>query len=103
MNTLIQIAYTLIERMDFFMRKERNCGMPYPMYQGGMMPAMPSMMPTPQPMGPYMTSTNTIEQQLNSMQEQINNLDNRVTRLENGKTNTTTNENKYNDSNYYML
>ena len=81
------------------MRKERNCGMPYPMYQGGMMP----MMPTPAPINPYMASTNTIEQQLNSIQEQINNLDNRVTRLENGKVNTPSYDNKYNDSNYYML
>lgn len=86
------------------MRKERNCAMPYPVYQGGMMPAMPSMMPTPQPIGPYMTSTNTIEQQINTMQEQINNLDARVSRLENNKPNSnTTYNNKYNDSNYYML
>jgi len=85
------------------MRKERNCGMPYPVYQGGMMPAMPSMMPTPQPIGPYMTSPNTIEQQLNTMQEQINNLDARLSKLEGTTKNTTNYTNKYNDSNYYML
>ena len=81
------------------MRKERNCGAMYPMYQGGMMP----MMPTPAPMGPYMQQTNNYDMQLNNIQEQINNLDQRVTKLENGKINTTTYNNKYNDSNYYML
>jgi hypothetical protein len=80
------------------MRKERNCGM-YPMYQGGMMP----MMPTPAPIGPYMNNNGTIDQQLNNLQEQINNLDSRLTKLENAKINTTTYNNKYNDSNYYML
>ena len=81
------------------MRKERNCNGMYPMYQGGMMP----MMPTPAPIGPYIPQNNNIDMQLNNIQEQINNLDQRVTKLENGKINTTTYNNKYNDSNYYML
>ena len=81
------------------MRKERNCGMYTPMYQGGMMP----MMPTPAPIGPYMPQNNNYDMQINNMQEQINNLEQRVTKLENGKINTTTYNNKYNDSNYYML
>jgi len=82
------------------MRKERNCGMPYPMYQNGMMPI---------PMAPGMNPTqiyqnNNIQDQINSMQNQINNLDNRITKLEtNTKAETNNYNTKYNDSNYYML
>ena len=89
------------------MRKERNCGMPYPVYQNGMMPIMPiNMAPGMNQMNPNMqyTNNNFLEQQLNSIQDQINSLDNRVSKLEMGsKNNQTTYNNKYNDSNYYML
>ena len=90
------------------MRKERNCGMPYPVYQNGMMPIMPiNMAPNMNQMNPnmqYYTSSNTIEQQMNTMQEQINNLENRVSKIEMSmKSNQTNYNTKYNDSNYYML
>ena len=45
---------------------------------------------------------NNVEQQINNMQQQINSLENRVAKLE-SKSNTTTYNNKYSDSNYYML
>jgi flagellar capping protein FliD len=78
------------------MRKERNCGMPYPMYQNGMMPI---------PMAPTMNyQNNIIQDQINSMQNQISNLENKVTKLEtNMKAETNNYNTKYNDSNYYML
>ena len=90
------------------MRKERNCGMPYPVYQNGMMPIMPiNMAPGMNQMNPnmqYYTSSNSIEQQIKGMQDAINNLDKRVSKLEmNQKANDTTYNTKYNDSNYYML
>ena len=66
--------------------------MGYPMYQGGFQ----------QPMMPNMgVSQNTFEQQLNNIEQQINLLDKRVTRLENLNNNNL--NNKYNDSNYYMV
>ena len=66
--------------------------MGYPMYQGGFQ----------QPMMPNMgISQNTFEQQLNNIEQQINLLDKRVTRLENLNNNNL--NNKYNDSNYYMV
>lgn len=96
------------------MKKVRNCGEPmYPNFSvNGTMPIMsvptPIMMPpqnysTPQNYTPnYNTTYNNIEQQINNMQQQITNLENRVSKLE-SKANTTTYNNKYNDSNYYML
>lgn len=74
--------------------------MGYPMYQG--MPGMSGMMGMPNMTG--MTSgisSNTFEQQINNIEQQINLLDQRVTRLE-GLNNNNIN-NKYNDSNYYMV
>jgi hypothetical protein len=82
------------------MKKNRSCG-------GGIMYPMYSTMPMMQPpvMGPipsYQAQTNNnIETQINNIQEQINSLENRVSKLE--SKNTTTYNNKYNDSNYYML
>ena len=81
------------------MRRERNCGMPYPMYQNGMMP-----IPMAPNMNPNQIYTNNIQEQISSMQDTINNLDKRVSKLEmNNKTSETTYNTKYNDSNYYML
>ena len=62
----------------------------YPMYQGGFQPNM---------MGGI--SSNTFEQQINNIEKQINLLDQRITRLEN--LNNSNINNKYNDSNYYMV
>lgn len=91
------------------MKKNRNCG-------GGMYPtftqAVPMVGMQPPMMGPqytspafsqtYAQSYNNVEAQMNNMQEQINSLENRVSKLE-SKSTTTYNNNKYNDSNYYML
>lgn len=62
------------------MGKDRNCGMPYPIYpmpQGyqGMVPMMPNQTMS-------MPGSNTIEQQLNSLSNQVSNLEKRVTSLE---------------------
>ncbi len=55
------------------MKKDRNCGMPYPIYQ----PMMPGMMPMPN------YPTNSLEQQVNNLNNQISNLERRVSNLEN--------------------
>lgn len=68
--------------------------MGYPMYQGGFQPNMMNMAN----MG---ISQNTFEQQINNLEQQINLLDKRLTRLENLNNNNF--NNKYNDSNYYMV
>ena len=87
------------------MKDKRDCNMNYPIYQ------QPMMVP---PMGypvnyfgqrggiPNNTQNN-YDQRLNNIEQQLNLLDQRVTRLENLGTNNTTNYNKYNDSNYYMV
>lgn len=86
------------------MKDKRNCNnnMNYPVYpQPMMMPPMgyPNYQPYNYNVG---VTANTIEQQLNNLEQQINLLDQRVTRLE--KTNMNNNyNNKYNDSNYYMV
>ena len=88
------------------MRKERNCGMPYPVYQNGMMPIMPiNMAPNMNPMNPNMQyyTSNSIEQKINAIDEALNNLDKRVSKLEANSKATTDYNTKYNDSNYYML
>lgn len=86
------------------MKDKRNCGMNYPVYQPPVM-----VPPMGMPYGGYQSpmeiggiSSNTYEQQINNLEQQINLLDQRVTRLEKSS-NTTTNYNKYNDSNYYMV
>ena len=66
--------------------------MGYPMYQGSFQPNM---------MNNGGISTNTYEQQINNIEQQINLLDKRITRLENLNNNNI--NNKYNDSNYYMV
>ena len=89
------------------MKDKRNCSnnMSYPVYPQPMMPPMGYTMYQggfQQPMMPNMgVSQNTFEQQLNNIEQQINLLDKRVTRLENLNNNTL--NNKYNDSNYYMV
>lgn len=103
------------------MKKNRNCGgSMYPSYSQSMpimgVPA-PIMAPQPftqpqtlvqsQPYTPSYSNTtytqtyNNVEQQINNMQQQINSLENRVSKLESKS--TTTYNNKYSDSNYYML
>ena len=77
--------------------------MGYPMYQGGFQPNMMSVQ-NMQGMNGNMTSgisSNTFEQQITNIEKQINLLDQRVTRLENLNNNSI--NNKYNDSNYYMV
>ena len=77
------------------MKKDRNCGTPYPVY-----PTYPGMMPNmmnqtmPQT---NMVTDNTIEQQVSSLEQRLNILDRRVTALENKGTTT------YNSTNYQML
>ena len=101
------------------MKEKRNCGnnmnypvyqqpmmvppMGYPMYQGGFQPNMMGMQ-NMQGMNNNMISgisSNTFEQQIKKKKKQINLLDQRVTRLENLNNNNI--NNKYNDSNYYMV
>ena len=89
------------------MKDKRNCGANYPIYQPPMMPFIG--MPNPYQMGynqGYTTnsiSSNTLEQQLNNLEQQVNNLESRVTRLENMNNINIINNNKYNNSNYYMV
>lgn len=90
------------------MKKNRSCGggMMYPMYGGSMPMMQPPMIPqynVPSYMQTQQQSYNNVEAQMNNIQEQINNLENRVSKLESKNTNATTYNNKYNDSNYYML
>ena len=80
------------------MKDKRNCNMPYPMYQPPMM-----VPPYGYPMNMNGNSQDVMSQ-INNLEQQINLLDQRVSRLESLNTgNTTTNYNKYNDSNYYMV
>lgn len=87
------------------MKEKRNCSnnMSYPIYQQPMMvPPMGYPMMQPNIMGMSGgVSSNTIEQQLNNIEQQINLLDQRVSRLENLNNNNI--NNKYTDSNYYMV
>lgn len=104
------------------MKEKRNCGnnlnypvyqqpmmvppMGYPMYQGGFQPNIMGIQNTQGMNNSLMSgiSGNTFEQQLNNIERQINLLDQRVTRLEGLNNNTSNNyNNKYNDSNYYMV
>ena len=95
------------------MKDKRNCNnnMNYPVYPpiqnfGGSGPMMMPPMAYPN----YQTypnfnsglTTNTLEQQVNTLEQQINQLDQRLARLERQYTNNNSN-NKYNDSNYYMV
>lgn len=98
------------------MKEKRNCGnnmnypvyqqpmmvppMGYPMYQGGFQPNMMGMTNANNNITGGISS-NTFEQQINNIEQQINLLDQRVTRLENLNNNNI--NNKYNDSNYYMV
>lgn len=73
--------------------------MGYPMYQGGFQPNIMGM--NNMAGMPGGISSNTFEQQINNIEQQINLLDKRITRLENLNNNNI--NNKYNDSNYYMV
>jgi len=85
------------------MKKNRSCGggMVYPMYGGAMPMMQPPVIPQYSIPSYQAQTNNNIETQINNIQEQINSLENRVSKLE--SKNTTTYNNKYNDSNYYML
>ena len=93
------------------MKKERDCGMAYPVYPqmvpnfGGMM--MPGqMIPMPNNMGMTNVPLTSVQSTINSndlsaISNQISNLENRVTRLENIVNKG--NYNNYNSSNYQMM
>lgn len=79
------------------MKDKRNCNTAaYPIYPQPIMPIMG--VPGPYNMG--YQSNNSIEQQINNLEQQLNNLEARVNRLESLNN---TNNNKYNNSNYYMV
>lgn len=90
------------------MKKDRNCGVPYPIYQPYQgIPYMPNMMgPVPFDTGmPNMnmpTSTSTSDQSINNLQEQITLLNKRVTNLET-MLNSNNNVSQYSSSNYQMM
>ena len=79
------------------MKDKRNCNnnMNYPMYGPMMVP--PMGLPNYQGMPNFNQGITT-----NTFEQQINLLDQRVTRLEKINNNNNYN-NKYNDSNYYMV
>ena len=97
------------------MKDKRNCNnnMNYPIYppfQGVQPPMMMPQMgyPNYQAYPNYNNGlTNTTLDQLNNLEQQVNNLEQRVTRLErqyiNSMNNNANYNNKYNDSNYYMV
>jgi len=79
------------------MKKDRDCGVPYPIYppyQGIPMPINYPTIPTNQ--------INNIDQQINNIEQEINNLNNRVTILEN-MYNSNNFTNNYSSSNYKMM
>ena len=90
------------------MKDKRNCNSNYPIYPQPMMPISPMQSPMPYQMGynqGYLNnsiSSNTYEMQINNLEQQLNLLDQRVTRLESINKNNMIN-NKYTDSNYYMV
>lgn len=80
------------------MKKDRDCGVPYPVYP----PYQGIPMGMPMPMSyqtniPSSQSTNNIDQQLNNIEQEINNLDRRISNLENMY------NNNYSSSNYKMM
>lgn len=88
------------------MKKDRNCGMPYPAYPTYAMPMNTNMNPN---MGMNMMqngypntgaiSSNTLQEQLNNMQGQINMLDKRLTHLESNLNTKDT----FNNANYHIM
>ena len=88
------------------MKDKRNCNsnMNYPVYGGPMM-VPPMGMPNNLPFPNYNVgiSQNTYEEQINNIEQQLNLLDQRITRLERQYMNNINTNNKYNDSNYYMV
>ena len=94
------------------MKKDRNCGVPYPVYppyQG--VPYMPNMsnmdIPSAVPfnMGmssPTTASSSSTDQNIQNLQEQITLLDKRVTNLET-MLNSQNNISQYSSSNYQMM
>ena len=76
------------------MKKDRNCGMPYPTYNmQGQMPMMPIPYQMPCQM-PYQSNDNQ-----NDMITQLNNLEKRISVLEN----ILNSNNHYNNTNYQMM
>lgn len=99
------------------MKKDRDCGLSYPVYpnyyQGNMglagpMPISGMNMPMPMPMGSptpnsfvfdnfsYSTDSNSLSQQISSLEKRITNLENM---LNNGSYSSTS----YNTTNYQMM
>ena len=83
------------------MRKDRDCGMTYPMYPQGMN-MLPGIPPMPNMMGNQMMFDNNIESRLNNIESQISLLENRISNLEANKNNVSYNT-EYNSSNYQMM
>ena len=98
------------------MKKDRNCGVPYPIYppyqgmmpmgmQSGMQPGMmmqpgmnqPMMNPPMMNQTQYSQVSGTIEQQLSSLNSQVSSLEKRVSSLESLV------GNKYNSSNFQVM
>lgn len=89
------------------MKKDRNCGVPYPIYQPYQgMPYMPNMMgPVPFDTGMpnmNMSTSTSSDQSINNLQEQITLLNKRVTNLET-MLNSNNNVSQYSSSNYQMM
>ena len=71
------------------MKKDRNCGMPLPMY--------PNYMPNyNQMIQPFPTLGNGIEDQINMINNKIANLERRISNLESSNSN-------YNNTGYQMM
>lgn len=98
------------------MKKDRDCGMPYPVYppyqgmnmvppmgmpyQGVPMMSYPSVNTTT---SSQTSTTNNIEQQINNIEQEINNLDRRISNLENIYNSSNISSNKYNSSGFQMM
>ena len=95
------------------MKKERDCGMAYPVYPqmvpnfgGMMMPGQMIPMPNSMNMGMGNAPLTSVQSTINSsdlstLSNQVSNLEQRVTRLEN--TINKNNYGNYNTSNYQMM
>lgn len=88
------------------MKKDRDCGVPYPIYPPyqGMVPPMGMPITYQQSVPTTFTNqnTNNIDQQINNIEQEINNLDRRISNLENMYNSSNINNN-YSSSNYKMM
>ncbi len=85
------------------MKKDRNCGMNYPVYPnyGPMMPNnMPNMMGgNMSPNMPVIPVGENIEQQINNINNRISNIERKISNLENAALNNS----NYNSTGYQMM